>query len=139
MLSKVLVLVFLIISSVSDMKYKKIPLWLIVVFVVLGVMLAIFSPLHSFGNLMAGVLVGVSLIVVSFITAGQIGMGDGLLFMVLGIFCGSSNIALLICAMLLCAAVAGVLFVTKQVKRNDRLPFVPFVLCAYIGQLLVNI
>ncbi len=139
MLRTVMVVVFLISSSVCDMRNKKIPLWVIIIFAGLGVLLAIFAPAHSFGDLVAGVGGGVVLIMVSIITAGQIGMGDGLLFVVLGIFCGSSNIGLLIYATLLCAVVAGVLFMTRQVKRNDRLPFVPFVLCVYIGQLLINI
>ncbi len=139
MLRAVMVVVFLISSSVCDIRSKKIPIWLIIVFAVLGVLFTIFAPTHSFGDLAVGVGGGAVLIVVSIVTAGQIGMGDGLLFVVLGIFCGSSNIGLLICAMFLCAVVAGTLFVTKQVKRKDRLPFVPFVLCAYIGQLLINI
>lgn len=135
----IIVIIFLVISSVYDVKFKRLPMWLMWSFACFGGIFAIFVPICTLGEIIKGVLIGVLLIVVSLVTRGQIGFGDGLLFVVLGIFIGGNdNLNLLMLSLLLCAAAAGMLFVTKQLKGKDRLPFAPFVLCANICLLLVN-
>ncbi len=140
MLQRVVVMVFLVIGSVSDIRYKRIPIWLVACFGVLAAVLKVVDLLQQSGmELLSGVATGVFLIIVSVVTGGQIGIGDGLVFIVLGMYIGSDNVVLLIIALILCAVTAGVLFVAKRVKRRDRLPFVPFVLCAYVLQQLLPI
>lgn len=136
MLQRIVVLIFLTIGTVTDIKYKRIPLRLPAVFGVVAVVLRILSPEIVWAELLCGVAGGLVLIAVSIITGGQIGAGDGILFAVLGILLGSSNISVLMIALALCSVIAGVLFVTKHMKRKDRLPFIPFVLCAYVIQQL---
>lgn len=138
MLQKVVVMVFLAIGTLSDIKYKRIPVWLIVSFGAASAVLRMSGMQQQSGmELLTGVATGVFLIVISAVTGGQIGIGDGLVFMVLGVLIGSANVTLLIIALILRAVVAGVLFVARRVKRKDRLPFVPFVLCAYVIQQLL--
>lgn len=136
-LQTIAVMVFLAIGTLADIKYKRIPIRLLTGFGIIAVVIRAVSPQLAVKELIIGVITGVLLIVISVVTGGQIGTGDGLLFVVLGIYLGSSNVVLLLMALILCAAVAGVLFVARQVKRKDRLPFVPFVLCAYIIQQLL--
>ena len=140
MLQRVVVMVFLVIGSVSDIRYKRIPIWLVAGFGALAAVLKVVDLLQQSGmELLSGVATGVFLIIVSVVTGGQIGIGDGLVFIVLGMYIGSDNVVLLIIALVLCAVTVGVLFVAKRVKRRDRLPFVPFVLCAYVLQQLLSI
>ena len=131
-------MIFLVIGTLSDIKYKRIPVWLMAGFGAVAVVLRVVGLQQQSGmELLSGVAAGVFLIVVSAVTGGQIGMGDGLVFMVLGVLLGADNVMLMIIALILCAVVAGVLFVAKRVKRKDRLPFVPFVLCSYVLQQLL--
>ena len=137
MFQTVMVMVFLVIGTISDVRYKRIPIWLVAGFGTAAIVLrAAAWQQQSAMELISGVATGVFLIAVSAVTGGQIGIGDGLVFMVLGICLGSNNVILLIIALILCAIVAGVLLAVKHVERKDRLPFVPFVLCAYVLQQL---
>ena len=138
MIRMVVMLVFLSVSSIFDIKTRKLSVWIIAVTGIVGIVLHILQPEGSIYDLAAGIGVGMIIMMISLVTKGQIGMGDGMLFASIGAVIGGSEcVSLFIGAMLLCFIVSGVLLVTRQAKRCDRLPFVPFVLCAYIGQLLM--
>lgn len=79
-----------------------------------------------------GVCVGIVLIMVSIVTRGGIGIGDGILFMVCGLFFGFyENSVLLFLSLILTAFVSGVLIIVRQVGRKYTLPFAPFVFVGY--------
>ena len=98
----------------------------------------IFLPKYTVKELAFGVLIGVALWGISYATAGQIGNGDGQVFVVTGLFIGGiNNFTLLFWSTSFCAITAGVLLFAKRVGRKDRIPFVPFVLLAYVGQVVL--
>lgn len=135
----ILAMVLFVVATIFDIKSRRIPVLLLVVFAFAGTVLAVFAARYTFWELITGISVGLVMIIISLVTKGQIGFGDALLFVVSGLFSGKGNIGLLMLSLFLCAMASGALFVTGQVKRKDRIPFVPFVLMAYIGQLLINI
>ena len=138
MIRIVLVISLLIINTVFDIRTRKIPLSVLVGFGVVGILINMFFKEYSFVELIAGIAVGAGLFVVSRITDGQIGEGDAFLFMLTGLYLGGiNNISLLLWASILCALVAGLLLLTRQVNKRDEIPFVPFVLLAYVGQVLL--
>lgn len=80
----------------------------------------------------SGVLVGGSLVAISVLSRGEIGIGDGILFVVSGFVFGLYENVLLLFLSLLASAVAGVfLLAVRRVGRKYALPFAPFVLFGY--------
>lgn len=130
--------VFLVLNTIWDIRTKKLPVILLICFGMAGIIINIILPEYSIKELAFGIAIGVVLWSISYVTVGQIGNGDGLLFVVTGIFIGGmNNFVLLLWATVFCALAAGVLLLIKRVNKKDRIPFVPFVLLAYIGQVVL--
>ena len=73
---------------------------------------------------------GIFLMLLSRITAGRVGFGDGLVVCAAGIWCGTESIlTALFFALLTVPAAAGVLWFRKQPVRE--LPFVPFLTAGF--------
>ena len=129
---------FLALGAIWDIKKKKIPLALLVCFIATGLLTNIFWPEHSARDIVLGAFIGGVLYAVSYVTSGQIGEGDGILFVATGLFVGGiNNFALLLWSSVLCAVLAGIILVAKKAGRKDTIPFVPFVFLAYIGQVIL--
>jgi len=131
-------LILLTVCTVSDIRLKKLPLWIIGMSGAAGIICNILSDGASFMSMAVGIMVGIFIVVTSIVTKGQIGMGDGCLFISIGAVIGSSTVSLFVGALILCFAVSGVLFVAGKVKKRDRIPFVPFVFLSYICMLIIN-
>ena len=65
-----------------------------------------------------------------------ISIGDGLLLIVTGIYLGlEENLKLFLCGLFLCGLWALGLVLLRKKSRKDSIPFVPFLLAAYMGML----
>lgn len=83
-------------------------------------------------SVLFGITVGLMLIVISILSRGEIGVGDGVLFVVSGLLFGLyENGVLLFLSLLFAAFVSGALLVTRRVGRTYALPFAPFVFAGY--------
>lgn len=130
--------VFLVLNTIWDIRTKKLPVILLICFGIAGIIINIILPEYSIKELVFGIAIGVVLWSISYVTSGQIGNGDGLLFVVTGLFTGGmNNFVLLLRASFFCALTAGILLIIKRVNKKDRIPFVPFVLLAYVGQVVL--
>ncbi len=84
-----------------------------------------------------GVLPGVCLLLVSWLAEGCIGKGDGYLVCISGLALGfKTNLSLLFYALLLAGGISAVLLSLRKVKKDTKLPFVPFLLGGYLLTLL---
>jgi leader peptidase (prepilin peptidase)/N-methyltransferase len=85
-------------------------------------------------ELMAGgMAVGGMLVLASLLSGGKIGIGDGVVLTVSGIYLGLwDNLWLLMLSSFLLVAVAVGVWITKQKDKKDEIPFVPFVFLAYL-------
>jgi len=80
------------------------------------------------------VIPGVFYLLMGRISGDQIGRGDGLTILVLGLFAGLPDTVLITAAaQFVCAVLAGLMLVMKRADRNTRIPFVPFLLAAAAG------
>lgn len=80
-----------------------------------------------FGMLTGALPAGVLFLIVRFGKL-NIGLGDVLLIAVLGVALGADTVSVtLIIASLACAAVSGVLLLTKRVQRDHTVAFIPFI------------
>ena len=124
--------------AVEDIRRRHITLPYLIIFGLLGIFLHMYFKDTSVVSILSGVAVGLGLIVLSVLTRGSIGMGDGFLFLVTGIFLGGGqNISLLMVSLLYAALFSlGVLVLGKRNGKKKEIPFVPFVFLGYATMLL---
>jgi len=83
---------------------------------------------------LAGSVPGICLMLFSFATGGGIGLGDGLLLAVVGLLTGlEESLWVLLGALLLSSALSLGMLVQGKWNRKHTVPFVPFLLAAYVG------
>ena len=131
--------VFLLICSLTDLKSREIKPVILVIFGILaGILYIIFRPVGILEEA-AGIVTGLLFVALYFITDEKIGLGDGLLIMVTGIFLGGrGNASLIMSAMLLSALFAMISLVLKKADRKTRFPFVPFVFVSFLFQVIIG-
>lgn len=138
MWSNVAVLGMLAMCSTQDIKTKRIHVNPILAFGILGVLFHILWRIPSMESLLLGMVVGAVILLLSILTGGKIGAGDGVLLMVTGIYLGlEQNLQLFFWGLMLCGLWALGLIVLQRSSRKDRIPFVPFLLAAYVGMLAI--
>ena len=137
---KVLVLLLLGINSIWDKKEKAIPVWGVVLFIGLGVVVNVWRPYFNISEILLGATLGLLLLFVSQITSGAIGAGDGYIMLAIGIYLGIWNsLNLLFWALLFAAIFSLGLIKIKKKNRKTTIPFIPFLLCAYVFGLIVEL
>lgn len=127
----------LIICSWSDIRKKIISFQVLIIAVsIILITLLIQNNLWVWERII-GIGIGGILLVLSKITRGQIGLGDGLLFCVTGLAIGGwNNLLLLSYSLCLAFIYSSVIWIRKWTNKYKTIPFVPFVLLGYIGVLL---
>lgn len=132
----VILIVYLLVMSICDIKTKRINLCIsIVTFAVLFVMnlYLTYKTGRSITEGFSGMLVGVFVILVSYVTRGQVGMGDGVIFLISGLCWGAYENGILLLISLVMTSIIGMsLVIIRRKGRHYRLPFVPFV-CVGFG------
>lgn len=82
---------------------------------------------------LAGMLPGLGLLLISYVMKGQVGRADAYLMCIVGVLLGiGKGISILFYALLLAGSVSLVLLVLRKVKRDTKLPFVPFLFGGYL-------
>lgn len=133
MWSNVAMMGMLTICSVQDIIWKQIRLDPVLGFGILGVIFHLLWQQQTIGSILMGMMVGIGLLLLSLLSRGRIGAGDGVLLIVTGVYLGlQKNLALLFYALLICGCFALFLLLTRRKRRQDAIPFVPFLLIAYI-------
>lgn len=139
-MQKFVVLGLLGLCSLEDMKYKKLTVMYILLFGIVGVLLHLFIPVCSIYSVLWGMVLGGILILISIITRGSVGMGDGILLVVTGVYLGGyGNLELFMTGLLFAALWSLGLIVLKKKKGKEEIAFVPFLLVSYLTMLLREI
>lgn len=131
---KAILFLWLLFCSWQDIRKKEISLLLIGI----GFLLLFTGSLIQ-GELIVwerigGLSLGAILILISKVTRGQIGIGDGLILCVTGVSLGFYiNSILLTYALLLAAMFSVVYVIIRKVNRKSTIPFIPFVFVASLG------
>lgn len=137
LIGKAVLLVVFGITAYRDWKEQNICLYMPISAGIAGVFLHLLYQEHSMADMLLGIGVGGLVVLLAWASREAIGVGDGIMLMVSGIFLGAwGNLELLLTALLFVGA-AGLFFaVIKRKERDYRVPFLPFVLVAYLFQLL---
>lgn len=130
-------LIFLAVAAYWDCKEKQIGLNIVLAGAVTGIVLQMAAREARVSDILSGVCVGLLMLFLSWMTRESVGAGDGLILMVSGIFLGFwKNISMFMTALVMTGMVGLFLIAVKKKGRNYRLPFVPFLLAAYLFQIL---
>ena len=70
-----------------------------------------------------------------YISREQVGYGDGLLLLTVGIWLGfGQTFGVLTLGLILCSVLCGVLLMRKKIRKQDSIPLVPFLLLGFVGR-----
>lgn len=123
------------ICSYEDIKRKRVHVFIVLLFGILGVIVHLFCKNLSLTQMLGGMAVGGVLFAVSIISREKIGKGDALLVTVAGIYLGFWNTLMLLWIASLLAGVVSLVLIARG-KRNALIPFIPFLFASYIIILL---
>jgi len=125
-------------NAALDFRKREVSLRSLAVFAAAGIVINLWLKYQSIWLLLGGVGVGVFLLLTAFVTKEAVGIGDGLLLCVTGIYLGFwENLRLLCTGLVFCVLFLGAGLVLRRLRRTDRFPLVPFLLLAWIGRLFL--
>ena len=105
----------------------------------IGICFDIVYTKYALASILGGVGVGVAMYIFSIISKEKIGKGDALLVMVTGLYLGFMNTVVLVWLSSVLAALVGLVLIRKYDNKADKeMPFVPFILLAYLIMFTVN-
>lgn len=139
-MQNIILLLLLLICAIEDLKRKELTITYILFFGILGVLVHLFYADGSIYNMLFGILLGLAIMILSFFSRGSIGMGDGILLVVTGVYLGGyENMELFLLGTFLAGIWSLGLLVLKKKKRKDKIAFVPFLLAAYASMQVIKI
>ena len=127
------------ICSIEDIRKKEIQSIRVLCFGIGGILLHLWQRNQSLYSMLGGIAVGAAVIILSLVSGGIIGIGDGLVLCVAGIYIGGINtMRLLLTGLFLSSLYALVLLFMHRKRRKDTIPFIPFLLAAYLILLILR-
>ena len=135
MWKEVLIAAWLLPMSIADIKSKRVPVWMLWI----GASAAVGMVLHKGinggldgWNEGCALLPGAILLAVAYAT-GKAGPADGVILMLLGVFAGYEDcVAASLGGLILIALFSAVLLTLHRVRKNTRIPFVPFLTVGWL-------
>ena len=124
--------IFLWTAAVPDLRTKRIPVWIPAVFLPVAAASGLFNPAAAGRReFLAGAVPGLAFLLISAVSGGKIGEGDGICLLVCGLFAGlKGTLQITETALLFVLPAGALLLMTGRFRAEDRLPFVPFLAAA---------
>lgn len=123
----------LVIVAIQDIRWKKIKVGVVLLAAILLGMCIPFCSALSLLNRVFGLTLGLGVMLLSKGTRGKIGLGDGLVLGVTGMGLGFwGNMELFALALSIAAVFSIGLLVFRKANRKKAIPFMPFLLMAYL-------
>ena len=130
---KVIVIAMLAIESISDIRTQTVSLIRLIAFALLGLTINYCMKYQSMWSVVGGLVVGIVLLGYALLSKGSVGIGDGVVFLCLGIFLGlSNNLRLLFFSLIVAAVAGGVYAIVTKKGIKAKIPFIPCILVAFI-------
>lgn len=136
----VIVLAFLLVCSLWDVKYRKIPVFVYVSFLLISLIVVYKTKGFDLRCILVGVLPGVCVLFMSFVTHEKIGYGDAMAIILLGLVYDLGEVVSVCIAGFYSAFLVCVLMlIVGKVKVGDRIAFVPFLTIGNIMSILTGV
>lgn len=123
--------VYLIGLSIWDIRFRKLPIGILVVGMIGGVVYCIFDI--GIVQIVLGMIPGIIVLAVAIFIPNCIGVGDGMLAIVYGLLYGWKDTCIWLLLSFWLAAVFGVLFQCLKKESKICMPFIPFLTLVHIG------
>ena len=127
--------IYIAFLAFEDIMKKTIPVSLLlfgILFIPAG-LLTEGGESFSFTDNALGIIPGAVLLVISYVSRGQIGIGDGVLVAQVGASLGLEVIVrILTAALMLITVLSAVMLIFGKLKRRSTLPFIPFIFAGYL-------
>lgn len=136
-ISILILYIYLIICTISDIKTKKINLKLSLIFLFIGLFIFSFFIKADMKILLYNLLSGISVLFVSLFTKGAIGAGDAIILIIMSFYMPSASLLIILFFSLLMASIVSVALIIKKYSRKYALPFAPFITLGYTIFLLI--
>lgn len=121
----IVLLIYLFLCTISDIRYKKISLIQSLCFFIIGILFQIYFGSLSFHTILS-LIPGIFLTLLSIVSSGHIGLGDGIMVTICGLYLGFLEvpaIMLISCFFVIMYAIILGFIKKKQLKT---VPFAPF-------------
>lgn len=141
----VLVLIYLTVLSIMDIREKQVPLYLLLMGLFFSMVIGIGAEISAEniggginlmrigGKVLLGLLPGIFFLGMSWLT-GNVGKADGLVLMILGFLTNYRICMIIFSASLLLISIFSVcMMALHRIHRKTSLPYIPFLTAAYIG------
>ncbi len=139
-LSLILLIIYLVFCSYSDIKNKYIPYMpTIIIFILLSI-LQFASVIISNKNILLFIISfipGLIMLLLSYITRESIGYGDSILLALCTICIGIWNGIFVIMCAFIYAAIFSLFLLFKGKKHRETIPFIPFIFLSLLSYLLL--
>lgn len=124
--------ILLLYSSWTDIKKREVSVKALIIFGILGIMCGFLGASLNFVDMSLGVLVGLIVVAISVISKGELGLGDGFLLCISGLYLGVYKNSELILIGTFLAAIYSIILVIMKHSFRQEFPFVPFLAISYI-------
>lgn len=135
MWKEVLTAVWLAPMSIMDTRSKKVPVWMLWIGAAAAVCVLLYDGISGGLNgwqECRALLPGAILLAVAYVT-GKAGPADGVILMLLGVFMGYEDcVAASLGGLFLIALFSIVMLALRRVKKDTRIPFVPFLAVGWL-------
>lgn len=133
MLQNTLILGFFSISAYQDYRNRKINIYFLLTEGIIGLLFHLYSMELSIIEILLGMGIGMTFLFLGFLTGGGVGLADGMILVVSGIFLGfEKNVEVFITGLFLAGITSLFLSVIRRKGRTYRIPFAPFLLAGYL-------
>lgn len=125
-------IIILGVICVFDIKRKKIPVYMLIILAAAGIISNFTVGEFDIEKKIIAMLPGTILLIVSMITKQQIGYGDGLIILIMGLYIDIDDILSIVLSSFLLSSIAAIILMTVfKKKKNFEMAFSPFLLIGY--------
>ena len=125
-------IIILGVICVFDIKIKKIPVYMLIILAAAGIISNFTIGEFDIEKRIIAMLPGMILLIVSMITKQQIGYGDGLIILIMGLYIDIDDILSIVLSSFLLSSIAAIILMTVfKKKKNFEMAFSPFLLIGY--------
>ncbi len=126
----------LFLIALQDMKRKDISISMLLVLGILAVVFHMIYEKRSIYDMLLGAAIGCVLMALSLISGGKIGMGDGVLITMTGLWWGFwDNLMMLFLSTALMGATGIILIIAGKKNKDDEIPYAPYLFFTAVAAL----